>query len=179
MRLFIAIDIPEALKKHIVTLQKKLIISEDIGKLTLAQEPHITLKFLGDVTEKGLAILKRDLPNVKLKAFTAKIAGNGAFPNEQYMRVAWLPVEPIKPFTIVQQQVENATGFLRLKREDQFVPHITLARIKFVKDREALLKLVKSLYATAEWKVTSFKLIKSELTPEGAQYTVLEEYKAQ
>ena len=62
-------------------------------------------------------------------------------------------------------------------RDTRFHPHLTLARIKFVKDKQDFMdKLNKIPVKELEFSVKSFKLIKSTLTPEGPVYEDVAEF---
>lgn len=178
MRLFVAIDIPEEIKKQISELQHKLKFTEDQAKCTPSKEQHITLKFLGEVSSAKLLKIQENLRKITFKQFTAKINTGASFANESYLRVAWFVAEPIKEFTELYNYIDQQLKFVESKEVEQFIPHVTLARFKYVNDKAEILRIVKSLRLNAEWKVDSFKLIESNLTPQGPVYKVVEEYEA-
>ena len=65
-----------------------------------------------------------------------------------------------------------------LAMEKRFLGHITLGRVKFVKDKKQFIEKLKSIkIEEKELKVDSFKLYKSTLTSQGPIYEVIEEYK--
>jgi len=166
MRLFIAISVPDNVKEHFIFLQKQITVE---AKINFVKEFHLTLKFLGDVEESKLEDIKKQLSNVSFESFTAKLNCTGVFPNEKLIRVLWVGIEPADKITEIQKKVEaSLEGFEPDKR---FHPHITLARVKFVKDRKALAEQFNSLsLEPLEFPVESIKLIKSTLTKEGPIY---------
>ncbi len=179
MRLFVAIDIPEEIKKQISELQHKLKFTEEQAKCTPSKEQHITLKFLGEVLSAKLPKIQENLRKVNFKQFSAKINTGASFANESYLRVAWFVAEPQKEFLELYNQIDNQLRFIETKEVEQFIPHVTLARFKYVNDKAEILRIVKSLRLSAEWSVNSFKLIESNLTPQGPVYKVIEEYKGE
>ena len=167
MRLFIAIEV-DGFKDYFISLQEK--IKTDIAKLTFPKSFHMTLKFLGDVPETKLGQIKEKLGRIEFNAFSFKFANIGVFPNENYIRVVWLGIDPEKEAVELQKKIDTALEGM-FKRERDFVPHITLARVKFVKEKQEFSRLIKSLSVDGKpVKVSSFKLIKSTLTGEGPVY---------
>ncbi|MEK7680062.1 MAG: 2'-5' RNA ligase family protein, partial [Deltaproteobacteria bacterium] len=64
------------------------------------------------------------------------------------------------------------------KDERPFSPHLTLCRIKSFKEGKRLAALAEELKATpdAEFKVSSYALIKSVLSPKGAVYSIVKRF---
>ncbi len=85
---------------------------------------------------------------------------------------AELETEKKEPF------LKSALSKFNFKKDyNDFIPHLTLARIKFLssaKDYMGKLKQIKP--KEKEFKIESFKLIKSELTRQGPVYTDVETF---
>ncbi len=177
MRLFIAVDLSEEVRRQISELQKKLVFTSEQAKCTPSKEQHITLKFIGEVSDSQFRKIKNALKTISFQKFNAKIETNSSFANEGYLRVAWFIAEPEKEFLELYKKIDLQLRFLETKKVEQFIPHVTLARFKYVKDRNLIIETIKSLKLNAEWSVNSFKLIESNLTPQGPVYKILEEYK--
>jgi 2'-5' RNA ligase len=103
------------------------------------------------------------------------VEGGGAFPNVKNPRVLWLGVRgDIEKLERLQAKVADAMARLGFEPEDRkFSPHLTLARIRFLKPRDNWQQRIESI---ADVKLGSFEadhisLIKSELRPSGAVYT--------
>jgi 2'-5' RNA ligase len=168
MRLFIALNFNE-LKDYFAELQKQ-IPKEDV-KLTLPKDFHLTLKFLGEVGDSKIDEIKKLLSEIKLKPFDAKITTIGFF-TEQFIRTIWIKAEA-KEIIELQKQIDEKLISL-FKKEKDFEPHITLARVKFVKDKNAVIEQTKKIKTTEKTvKIKDFELVKSVLTPEGPVYEVL------
>lgn len=175
MRLFIAFDISKEAETEVVRAQDDLKKAD--AKLSLVKEFHLTLKFLGEVDEKKLDELKERLKKVSFEPFYAHLGNTGVFPSEDYVRVVWIGIEPKDKISELQQKIEDCLEGM-FEEDTRFHPHLTLARVKFVKDKKAFMEKLKSVRAEKRsFKVESFKLMKSTLTPEGPVYEVLEEYK--
>ena len=178
MSVFIAIELPEKIKKNISKLQKTLEFTEQQAKCNSSKEQHITLKFLEDIVDSKLSQIIEALKNVFFNKFNANINTSASFANESYMRVAWFIVEPEKDFRDLHNKIEKQLSFIKTKKEEIFIPHVTLARFKYVNDRNLVIEKVKSLKLKTEFTVDSFKLIKSTLTQKGHVYEVLESFSA-
>ncbi len=174
MRLFIAIEVSKEAAEHILEVQKQL---KD-AKLTLTKSFHLTLKFLGEVAPAKADEIKKRLTKVQFKPFKAALDGTGIFPSEKMIRVVWVGIEPREVICELQKQIDEALEGLYPK-EQRFEPHITLARIKQVKDKKQFAEQVKNLkIKPLSFEVKSFKLIESQLRgKEGPLYKDVAEYK--
>ena len=173
MRLFLAVNLPDQMKKRLYELGQGL---KPFGKLKLVEEEniHLTLKFLGDA-EPGPVI--EALRSVKQGSFTISLKGIGVFPSLGYIRVVWTGCEKGTQDVVTLHDKVEATlpGF---KRDKDFHPHATLARVKFPKDKKGLVGFVEENKGKelGEFEVHSFELMKSELGREGPKYEEVESF---
>ncbi len=173
MRLFIAIDYEE-LKDYFNQLQDQI----PKEKLTLTKTYHLTLKFLGEIADKHLDVVKENLSEIKFKEFTLSTGDIGFFPSESYINVVWVGISPHEHISNLQKDIDLALS-KRFKLDKRFHPHITLARIKFLKDKDVFLDKIRQI-KTEQHTITvnRFLLIKSTLTPEGPVYETIKEFKS-
>jgi 2'-5' RNA ligase len=172
MRLFIALDFDDSEYFH--EIQKQ--IPSDTAKLSLTKTFHLTLKFLGEVPDANVDTIKDKLKQVKFEPLSLSTDKIGVFPNENYIKVVWVGLKDGNKVIELQQQIEKALEGM-FPRDNRFHPHITLARVKFVKDKEAFSKKLKEISVESkEFSLKSFKLIKSTLTGEGPVYEDLESF---
>ena len=177
MRLFIAFDIPDDVSKLLSDKQSELKVP---GKATLTKCFHLTLKFLGEVDKEKLSILIDVLSQIKFQPFTASLSEIGAFPNTRNPRVIWVGLEPHDIINQIQKQVDCKCQELGFDPDSRFHPHLTLARIKFLKDKKEFQDTLENLKApVAEFNIDSFHLINSTLTPQGPEYDVLHTFSSQ
>jgi len=176
MRCFIAIDLPGEIKDYLFNLQKEFDNNLIKVKWVAKKNLHLTLKFLGEVDEKTLEEVKRKLKGIKIKKFLLKLEEVGLFPDENYVRVIWIGLKPDENIIKLQKLIDSELLDL-FKGEQEFKAHLTLGRAKFVKDKEGFKALFKKIkIKDLEFKVDSFKLMKSTLTKDGPIYDVLELY---
>jgi 2'-5' RNA ligase len=172
LRTFVAIDIPNELKKNISTLKNELNI-EGI-KLVEDENLHITLKFLGDVESTKLANIEQALRAVKFKKFVIKLRGIGVFPNERYVRVVWIGCESHELEGLAENINDALSSYFK---QEPFSAHLTIARVKRKIDLSSFLDKHKA-DEFGEFEVNSFELKSSELRREGPIYTTLAVFQA-
>jgi len=172
--LFIAIELPKEIKDTLYEFQLKLkpfVKAVFVHKKNL----HLTLKFLGDVKEDRVEGIKENLGKIKIKKFKASLNGTGVFPNEKFIKIIWISLKPEDKVMELQKKVdEEMLGFF--DRESRFSAHLTLARVKNVKDKKELLEMLKSSKLKGEFEINEFSLVKSELSKDGPRYEVVETY---
>ncbi len=167
MRTFIAIDF-KILEHYFKELQKQ--IQTDLAKIKFTNDFHLTLKFLGEIPDKQVEKIKELLKEIKFKPFNVEFSDTGVFPDEDYIRVVWIGFEDNRDIINLQQKVENKMQLI-FQKEKRFHPHITLGRVKFVKDKQKFIEALKEIKVEKKkFEVNCFKLIKSTLTSEGPIY---------
>ncbi len=164
MRCFVAIDLPEEVKNELRRLQQQIIKScgSDL-RASFTKDFHITLKFLGELTPPKADEVKKKLSSCRFKKISAALDGIGVFPSESRIRVVWAGVQPEKEILKLQKEVDEALQ-ADFKKEKDFKAHITLARVKYVKDKEKFLKMLKGIEVKKiRFEAGEFKLKRSIL----------------
>jgi len=173
MRLFIAVPLNDEIKEHLRALQAKIAYA----KVTLVRDFHLTLKFLGEVAESRLDDIKLALGHVNIRPFVLSLSDIGFFPSQKKARVIWVGNEPKENITELQKKIDDSMLSIGFKREKRFHPHITLARVKYIADRERFCESTGEIKAEKiTCPVSSFDLIKSTLTPSGPEYKVIKTF---
>ncbi len=169
MRLFIAVNLPKEVKDYLWELKEEF---RDLGKLKFEPKKnyHITLKFLGEVEENKLDYIKQKLSNVKLNQFTTSLNKFGSF----NYGVLWVDQEPKNNILQLAKKIDEQ--LIEYPNNYNFNDHITLARIKLLKDKKRFDELLKTSIKHLEIRVNSFELVKSELSKDGSRYSILESY---
>jgi len=173
MRVFIAIELPENIKNYLKDLQKSL---TDI-KASFVKEFHLTLKFLGEVSDEDIENIKEALSKIKPEKFSVNLSKLGFFSNEDYIRVVWAGLEPEKKVLDLQKKIDLSMESFGFRREKDFKSHLTLARVKFIENKKEFVEKIKSLEIKPfGFEVSSFSLIKSTLTRDGPIYEELAKF---
>lgn len=170
MRTFISIDMPEQVKKEIKKIQDSL--PEFFGKKTEFENLHLTLKFLGEISDEKLKKVRERLREIKYKKFETEINEIGVF-SEKFVKIIWLHLSNCDE---LQKQIDEKLKEL-FELERRFMSHLTVARVKNIEDKKKFLQELKKIkIPKSKFVVESFNLKKSTLTPEGPVYEILESY---
>lgn len=169
MRLFIAAEVPGDIRKDISGLMD---MPEGAAKVKWVEEEniHLTLKFLGDIDESKAETIRNALEGVAFRKFSLKVKGFGAFPDEDYIKVLWAGLEPHEEVNALQMEIDKAMEPVGFKRGSKFHPHVTIGRVRFVKDKVLMKKWLSNLKESGyekEFSVESFVLKRSRLGPGG------------
>lgn len=176
MRLFIACEAIGEIHDELVELQERL--PADNARMIFPSHFHLTLKFLGDVSKENADEVKHRLEGIQFFPFGLCLQPLEVFdPNN--VRVVWAGVKPEGPLIALQQNIDKVLADL-FPPNDNFKPHLTIARVKLLKDREAFLDSVQSIHVNSLcFQINKFYLIESKLTPTGPEYSIVREYEAE
>ena len=177
MRLFVAVDLPEEVKRGL----QLLCAGVSGAKWVEAEQIHLTLRFIGEVERTHLAEISDALGAVDAAAFTCALAGVGHFANGRRTHTLWAGLDPCPELLSLHDKVERALTRAGLAAERRkFQPHVTLARLKgahhgrvgrFVADH--------NLYRSAPVAVDAFTLYSSHLARAGAIHSAEATYPLQ
>lgn len=127
---FIAIHLPKELQTSLSYWQHKLKDRLPYKQWPHREDLHITLKFLGQVTDNKIQQLLKELQAVQdIPAFDLIVGGIGTFGNPMKPRVLWAGVEDTDLLTELQHVVEGCSQKIGFEKENrQYRPHITMAK---------------------------------------------------
>lgn len=183
LRTFIAAEIPLSIQ---TSIQKQVDgLRHRIGNSSVrwvpAQNMHLTLKFLGEVSQTDVGILTGILraEAESRSAFDITISGLGSFPNSKRASVLFIGIQAPAELEALQRGIESACVRAGYRPETRpFSPHLTIGRVRRgvtssdrTKIRRTLDEFKIDSLGTA--RVDSIHLFKSELQPGGAVYTKL------
>lgn len=102
----------------------------DIEGIRLLSEEnfHLTLKFLGDLSENALSVLDSRLSRIRHPAFSLVFSEIGAFPSLSNPRVIWVGVRESALLFDLARKIDDATE--NIPRDTLFSPHITVAKCR-------------------------------------------------
>ncbi len=183
VRAFVAVDLESEITERLAQVLAELRQQVDgrIVRWVPAENIHLTLKFLGDVSVHNLPLLEDALRAEALgrSAFALSVGGLGAFPSENQPRVLWVGVEAPDVLMALQRGIEARMERLGYAREKSpFNPHLTLGRVsrsataREVRQVARLLREYKLGFLGVS-EVEAVHLFRSDLRPAGAVYTRL------
>jgi len=178
VRSFVAIDIdnPETLSA-VSSAQRDLMATGADLKTVEPKNMHLTIWFLGEIPYQTLENVKEALSGLKFSPFDFRLAGIGYFPGGRSVRVIWAGIQdPAGQLNHIYTQLCERLGPLGFKPEHRgFSAHLTLARVRSNRGRDALLAKIADIRAAVlgQQHVDSVKLKRSVLTPKGPIYSDL------
>ena len=122
MRLFIAINLSDAMKDALTAVQDDMYGRGVRGNFTPRENMHLTLAFIGEYPDKDRVL--DALSSVSFSAFSLSLSGMGCFRD-----LWWASMDESAPLAAVARRIrralaENGIPFDRKR----FSPHITLIR---------------------------------------------------
>ena len=178
-RVFIGIPIGHKIKSILPSLKSTVHCSRDIIRWIPPDNIHLTLCFLGNISDQDIPNIIQTLENfITFKYFKIKIESTGVFPSPNIPKILWIGIgKGADELASLQQHIEKALRkFKEINRKEKFMPHITIARIRRSRCKIDVLPFLNTVYSPIELDVNSICLYESLLLPEGAQYTVLTEF---
>lgn len=184
MRLFVGIDIDEAIRQRIATFVESMRDAAPKAKWVKPETFHITLKFLGETTKDNEVVTA--LQNVQLPRLQIRFEGTGFFPTQRSAHVFWVGIDADDGLLALASAVDEAAATVGFAREKQrFKPHLTLARAgarasgnphqTAASNRTMFSALQKRLESMPQqefgtMQAHEFCLYESKLSPAGAKY---------
>jgi 2'-5' RNA ligase len=190
VRLFVAIDIDEEIRRRIAAFIDAMRGAAPLARWQGVGNLHVTLKFLGETPIERVESVKQSLSSVAHAPVEIQFTGCGFFPNARSARVFWAGVESGDALASLASQIDDKISRLGFEREQrEFHPHLTLARASLRSGQpasgdphqptrrsgSALGSLAQSIPKSGpefgRMTAHEFYLYESKLSPRGAQYT--------
>ena len=179
-RCFIAAIVPPPVKNLAGRIIDELAAMPQGSNLKLVQPEavHITMHFLGDLTDEQIAEVQEILTALTGHHHRSQLIADrvSAFPNERVPRVIFLDCQELKEHTLssTQDALKTALRQINLPAEERrrWRPHVTLARAK-----ESVKINFSSLHVSAvRFTVSEIQLMQSMLHPWGPEYKTIATY---
>ncbi|MGB2640384.1 MAG: RNA 2',3'-cyclic phosphodiesterase [Candidatus Acidiferrum sp.] len=182
MRLFVALEIPAAVRDNLAALLKDLrVLSAQLAdkraRWVRPENLHVTLKFIGEAAPEKLDGIRAALAKIRSDVpVELQFQGLGFFPNAAHPRVLWAGVQASTNLATLAADVDGALETQGFAREGRaLTPHLTLARFEPPGLHEKLRGAIeeRATLAFGSCKAREFHLIESRLKSSGAEYTSL------
>jgi 2'-5' RNA ligase len=189
MRLFIALDIDDAIRERIARFVDGVSPFAPNERWVTPESLHVTLKFVGEQPDTSVDRFRLALQSVAASGMEIHFRGYGFFPTAKSARVFWIGMDAGPQLAALAAAIDDATATLGMPKEDRtFSPHLTLARSRggsgaprsLATDKpncafERLQKKLASRPAPEFGTMTprEFFLYQSQLSPKGSKYTKL------
>jgi 2'-5' RNA ligase len=178
-RLFVALDLPEAVRSGIATWGARALTDPALRPVGV-ESLHVTLAFLGWVAEEEIPRLAEIVGSSGAQAPTIELGGPVARPERGRPRLFALSVD--SPHTIAMQaglEEKLVAGRLYRPEKRPFWPHVTVARVRREErgsERPAPVSKLPEVLPRELLRPfggVRLTLYRSQLQPQGAQYTPL------
>ena len=129
--------------------------------------------FLGEIDAEKLEEVKKRLKDVKTGTLDCEIDELGFF-SEKFVKIIWVHLKGAEE---VQKAIDYKLADL-FGEEQRFMSHITIARVKNIKNRKEFLDKLKTIsFEKMNFKINEFELMESVLGEAGPMYKLIEKYK--
>lgn len=183
-RVFIAINLPQEIKKELAKFYDKW--PEVPAKWTAKDNLHITLEFLGDLTDQEIGDACFAVKEVAENHKTFSINLNKIIygPQEKFPpRMIWVEGEKSKELSELKKDLQNKLlEKVRFRPDEKvFSPHITLARISEWEFKRMNQEEVPEISENIDlnFSAESIEVMESEMKRGGPRYTILESHNLQ
>ena len=181
-RLFAAIKVhpSEAFLARYFTLQKNL--KKEKIKWVDPGNIHITLKFFGETPDHHIPDISVALKQAaqEITPFEYNINNTGIFGSSYNPRLIWFGIDPQEGIIQLSESILSTLEQIGIEKDRQnFVPHLTIARIKMLEDKQFFQKVIdknRECFIQKE-EVNEFYLLESQLSPKGPKYSIIDSYK--
>jgi 2'-5' RNA ligase len=182
VRAFIAVNLPAPVRERLADWQRALKAQGGGAAVrwTPLEQIHLTLRFLGNVPTEAVPEIAAALQRAGAGTvpFELRAEGLGCFPNVRRPRLIWVGLAgDLVALRALQQAVARETAPWGEREDREFLPHLTIGRIKDGQTAAARL-LAEALPGLAHqpptaWRVTQVDLMQSVLRPAGAAHSSL------
>lgn len=129
-RLFVAVSLPEDIKKRLFRLVEKEYGNFPV-KWGRKENFHLTLNFVGYVPEENIPGICDSIRQAagKVKIFELEFEKTEIGPSAEISKMIWATGKICKDLPELKFELDKALGF-HVREKKEFRPHITLGRIK-------------------------------------------------
>jgi len=177
-RLFIAVDIELLSEFQELTRQLQFDLRHDNIVWVKSGLQHLTLRFLGETPDFKIEPLVNAISNVanSTHPFELQLDKMGVFGSKHSPETLWYGFSEFSLFKNLFEKLEKELVQIGFQENyGNFVPHITIGRIKKVDNKKRFWETIEKLQPqfTQSIPVTHLKLIQSKLTNDGPKYKTL------
>ncbi len=175
IRVFIGLDLPEDIKRSLGLLKRPV----RGAKWVPLENLHLTVRFIGEVSENCLQIIKEELREISFYSFKVKIKDIGHFSAKSTPKVIWAGVDPHEEIMELREKIDEALSKVKIPLEKKkYIPHVTLARLRGTNFQEVVEFLQQGMgFFTREFVLGQMILFSSKQKEEGSVYSIEEIFK--
>ena len=176
MRVFIAVDINDEMRRELTRIQNVLSGKLVNAKWVKPQNLHITIKFLGEIEPEAVGdiTLSLEKPIKETPSFYIELGELGVFPNMKRPAVFWAGLKKGREeMSRLNELIQNSLYQIGYEKDSKpFSPHITLARFRKPVPSNQIVKAIESVspIKKAGHTINGVSIYESTLKPKGPEY---------
>lgn len=174
IRLFTALPLPDDLRPRLAALGSGIDGARWVEETNL----HITLRFIGEVSEPVAEEIIHALDDVRAPAVPVSLTGAGQFASRGRARAVWVGVEKSAALSALHDKIDQALIRIGQPPEGRkYTPHVTIGRLKDARPNRVLGWLeANGAFFAPKFEVREFVLYESRLGRNGPSYAPVAEY---
>lgn len=175
-RLFIALNIPHEIREHIRQARNTILFNSFAYRWEKEEKVHLTLKFLGDISEEKLSEVQKIFEQVTFdKPFHCELTRFGFFFRQGKPKILYAEMKTPPELSAYAARLNDAFTGLGVKKEKRaFKPHLTILRIKKPVEPSFVKAFEGYTFQEADFTAKRVTLFESKLLQKGSVYTELE-----
>ena len=174
IRLFTALTLPDDLRPRLAALGSGI----DGARWVEPDNLHITLRFIGEVSEPVAEDVAGALDTVFTPPFDVCLNGAGQFASRGRARAVWVGVDKSPELSALHDKIDQALIRAGLPPEGRkYTPHVTIGRLKDARPNRVLGWLeANGAFFAPPFRAQEFVLYESRLGRNGPSYSPLHAY---
>lgn len=184
LRLFVGLELPDNIKYQLTALRSNLAGA----RWQTPEQLHLTLCFIGNVSDELLDAIYESLYDVALDPFNLAVTQVGLFGSSVHPKNLWAGVMPEAPVNALHADIVRRLATVGIELpETPFQPHITLARFRRRRSRQIMVRQDRKIEQPAidqflkdnanlqlpAFRVNHVSLFSSTQRPEGSHYQII------
>lgn len=173
-RIFIALPIPDEISAGLLPLQWGILGA----RFSPPENFHITLRFIGEISEDVIEDLDEKLGEINFPKFEIKLKGVDYFGHDLPHSVH-ATIEENENLRALHKKCDEICAKLKLPNDrKKYVPHVTLAYLDPTIGTKSIMEYCarNSLFKSKKWRADRFYLYASSLTNGPSHYDIIAQY---
>ena len=177
-RLFISLNLPDNVIRQIIGLRDKICLEKNI-KWEATEKLHLTIKFIGDVSDEMMDVISNELLFVNsYQSIKCSFNKFGFFYRDAKPFILWAGLTVDETLLNLISELNTRLEKLSVPiKQRKFNPHITLLRIKNDLGINFVNNFKNFTFEPILFTTNSISLYKSILHSEGSKYFEIKNYK--
>jgi len=119
-RIFIAIDFPNCVRDEVSRIQEIIGKKKFNVKFTELENLHLTLKFLGGISNGKLEEVRKKLEDIRFGEFNASLENIGVFYHNGDPKIVWIKINGKKVLDL-QERIDDKMSNIGFDKEKRFM----------------------------------------------------------